>query len=113
MATRKIGASYILLPGHPLARGGHVLWRAGEEPVIVEGRGATREEEALEFHGGMIVAGFISDAVAGWQPGDSILERVTAAYALRQQPARDLLLLQGVDWETLAWTARGHITKLT
>jgi hypothetical protein len=109
--TRKIGAHYILLPGHPLALRARVLWREGHlprvEPLV------SLDEHALEFHGGMIVAGHLLDHVHDWQPGDAILDRVAAVHASAPRPVTGLLLLQGADWTDLTWTARARATLLT
>ncbi|MDR1415381.1 MAG: hypothetical protein LBI96_06180 [Odoribacteraceae bacterium] len=112
MATRKIGASYILLPGHLVARGAHLLWTPGRPPVIVPADGAPREQHAVEFHGGMIVSDALRDHIPAWQPGDHIPTRVAEAYAANPRPITALLLIRGADWETLTWTAIAAATPI-
>jgi hypothetical protein len=109
--TRKFGAHYILLPGHPLARRSLVLWREGAAPCLQPL--ARPEEHALEFHGGMIVAAHLRDQIGGWKTGDHILARVAAAYAATPRPVTGLLLLQGANWNDLTWTDRARATLLT
>ncbi|MDR2131326.1 MAG: hypothetical protein LBP56_09235 [Odoribacteraceae bacterium] len=111
--TREIGAHYIWLPGHPLLKNGHVLWRENEEPLVVETTGVTREREGLEFYGGMIVADFVREALLDWQPGDSLLERIAGVYLLPGRGVtRGLALVQGADWKGFSWTRRTIITKI-
>jgi hypothetical protein len=110
--ARKIGAHYIFLPGHPLVKGGHVVWEEGEEPVVVATGGVTREIEGLEFHGGMIVAGFIREAITDWRPGDPLLERLAAAHASRRGTSGGLALLQGAAWDTLRWSDTSTIERI-
>jgi hypothetical protein len=110
--TRKVGAHYILLPGRPLVKNGHVLWRAGEAPLVVETGDVTREVHGIEFHGGMIVDGRVREEIRDWLPGDSITARVEQLYASRGGYTRGLALVQGADWTTLAWTDTSIVTRI-
>lgn len=109
---RKIAANYIFLPGYPLVRNGYVIVDNKCVVDVVDTGGSIRELPGLEFYGGMLVAGFLTDDKTDWCPGDDLLSCIIDIYDKKCNFKPGLALVQGADWEYFRWSEGTSILRL-
>lgn len=95
--VRKIASNYIFLPGYPLMKNGYVYMENGRVKDVVDTGGVIREIQGLEFYGGMIVPGYVREALREAGVGDDLLPLLERLYRERVTDYCSLAIVEGAD----------------
>lgn len=110
---RKIAANYIFLPGFPLVRQGYVVLEEGRVKEVVDMGGEIHEIAALEFYGGMLVAGYVEEELPALEEDMPLLPFLEKCYQARCGRPFALALLEGADLRQLCWKKQARLRKLS
>lgn len=109
---RKIAANYIFLPGFPLLHNGYVVQGEQGELELVDTGGEIREIAALEFYGGMIVAGYLREESDFWPEEGDLLALIGESYQKACGREYCPAILEGADLSRLVWKKKARIRNL-
>lgn len=108
---RKIAANYICLPGFPMIKNGYVVLNGRQVVDVVDTGGVITEIPALEFYGGMIVAGYLADTDVEKENGRDLRIWLEERYGAGQENC-GLAIVEGADLFRMVFQQGTVISKL-